>query len=104
MVTVVPHPGKVGAATNAVVEGETIAKPVVAASQPVVDVDYRTVTGNRVNLRAGPSTSYDVVTKLRRSDDVEVLQDPGTGWVKLRSFEGNDIGWMSADFLEVASN
>lgn len=104
VVTVVPHPGKVGAATNAVVKGETIAKPVVAASQPVVDVDYRTVTGNRVNLRAGPSTSYDVVTKLRRGDDVEVLQDPGTGWVKLRSFEGNDIGWMSADFLQVASN
>lgn len=108
VVTVVPHPGKIGsagsAASEAIVKGETIAAPVLAAASAAAAVDYRVVTGNRVNLRAGPSTSYDVVTKLRRGDDVEVLQDPGTGWVKLRAFEGNSVGWMSADFLEIASN
>ena len=108
VVTVVPHPGKIGlagtTATDAVVKGETIAAPVLAAASATSAVDYRVVTGSRVNLRAGPSTSYDVVTKLRRGDDVEVLQDPGTGWVKLRAFDGNSVGWMSADFLEIASN
>ncbi|WGW05187.1 SH3 domain-containing protein [Tropicibacter oceani] len=86
-------------------EGSQVAaKPIMV---PVVSVassiDYRTVTGNRVNLRSGPSTGFDVVTKLVRGDEVEVLQEDGTGWVKLRALRGSDIGWMSEQFL-VAGN
>ncbi len=62
-------------------------------------VDYRAVTGSRVNLRSGPSTEFDVVTQLRRGNEVEVLRDEDTGWVKLRAIDGNHIGWMSEDFL-----
>lgn len=66
-------------------------------------VDYRTVSGSRVNLRAGPGTDYGVVTKLVRGNEVEILQDGGDGWVKLRALDGNNIGWMSDSFL-VAAN
>ena len=66
-------------------------------------VDYRTVTGSRVNLRGGPSTSFDVVAQLLRGEEVEILDDAGDGWVKLRALDGNDIGWMSDSFL-TASN
>ena len=114
VVTVVPHPARPKATPVAsepvklalaetVVKGETIVAAPVAAAEPV-KIDYRTVTGNRVNLREGPGTSFGVVTQLRRGDDVEVLQDSGNGWVKLRAFDGNDIGWMSDDFLRIASN
>ncbi|MCT4557704.1 MAG: SH3 domain-containing protein [Pelagimonas sp.] len=73
------------------------------AQPATVQIDYRTVTGNRVNLRSGPNTSFDVVTQLLKGEEVEILEDGGDGWVRLRALDGNDIGWMSAGFL-VASN
>jgi hypothetical protein len=67
----------------------------VAASQ----TDYRTVTGSRVNLRLGPATTFAVVTQLLRGEEVEVLDDTGNGWVKLRALDGSDVGWMADSFL-----
>ena len=64
----------------------------------ITSVPVRSVTGNRVNVRGGPGTNFDVVTKLVRGDQVEVLQDPGEGWVMLRPVEGGPVGWI-ADFL-----
>ena len=60
--------------------------------------DTRIVTGNSVNVRGGPGTAFSVVNKLGRGDEVEVLQNPGNGWVKLRPVSGGPEGWM-ADFL-----
>tara|TARA_R100000935_G_scaffold6949_2_gene15028 strand:- start:1709 stop:2329 length:621 start_codon:yes stop_codon:yes gene_type:complete len=58
----------------------------------------RSVSGSRVNVRGGPGTDYQVVAKLGRGDSVEVIQDNGDGWVKMRSLGGGQEGWM-ADFL-----
>lgn len=60
--------------------------------------DIRTVSANRVNVRGGPGTDFGVVSKLTRGAAVEVLQDNGDGWVKMRSLDGGPEGWM-ADFL-----
>lgn len=60
--------------------------------------DIRSVTGNRVNVRGGPSTDYGVVSKLVRGDEVEILEDTGNGWVRMRPVNGGPVGWM-ADFL-----
>ncbi|SEQ68513.1 SH3 domain-containing protein [Thalassovita taeanensis] len=60
--------------------------------------DLRKVTGNRVNMRMGPGTNYNVVTKLSAGTQVLVLQMPGEGWVKLRVVETGRVGWM-ADYL-----
>tara|TARA_R110002012_G_scaffold179022_1_gene344485 strand:+ start:7637 stop:8257 length:621 start_codon:yes stop_codon:yes gene_type:complete len=60
--------------------------------------DIRSVNGNRVNLRGGPGTNFGVVTKMGQGDMVEVIQDNGDGWVKLRPVDGGPEGWM-ADFL-----
>ena len=74
--------------------------------QPVVteavSIDYRVVTGSRVNLRAGPGTRYGVVTQLLQGEEVEILTDDGTGWVELRALDGNSIGWMADAFLASA--
>lgn len=60
--------------------------------------DVRSVSGNSVNVRGGPGTNHAVVSRLRRGDKVEILADPGNGWVQLRPVNGGAVGWM-ADFL-----
>ena len=62
------------------------------------DVELRTVSGDRVNMRNGPGTNYSVLGKLTRGTSVEILQDNGDGWVKLRASDTGRVGWM-ADFL-----
>lgn len=60
--------------------------------------DIRVVSGSRVNVRNGPGTNYGVVDTLIRGDRVEVLDDSGSGWVRMRATDGGTVGWM-ADFL-----
>lgn len=60
--------------------------------------DIRTVNGNRVNIRRGPGTSFGIVGKLGAGDAVKVIESNGAGWVRLRSVNGNEMGWM-AEFL-----
>ncbi|WP_299142530.1 SH3 domain-containing protein [uncultured Tateyamaria sp.] len=73
--------------------GATGARPAVNE-----DATVRSVTGNRVNVRGGPGTGYSIVSRLTRGAEVEILQDPGEGWVKMRPVTGGPVGWM-ADFL-----
>jgi len=67
---------------------------------PVVsgEFDVRSVTGSSVNVRGGPGTGFGVVNRLVRGDKVEILQNPGDGWVQLRPVGGGPVGWM-AEFL-----
>lgn len=60
--------------------------------------DFRVIDGNRVNVRGGPGTSYGIVDTLTRGQRVEVLDDTGTGWVRMRVSESGTMGWI-ADFL-----
>lgn len=60
--------------------------------------DVRFISADVANMRGGPGTGFDVVTKLERDTQVEILQDTGTGWVKLRPLAGGPEGWI-ADFL-----
>ena len=72
----------------------------VPAVEPTVelDQDIRVVAGNRVNVRGGPGTDFDVVGSLTRGSEVLVLEENGDGWVEMQSVDGTTIGWM-ADFL-----
>lgn len=76
-------------------------EPQPAATDP--DPDIRIVTKPRVNMRGGPGTNFEVVGKLYDGDEVAVLEDQGTGWVKLEVLGSGEIGWM-ADFLLTAAN
>ncbi|WP_093738053.1 SH3 domain-containing protein [Sulfitobacter delicatus] len=60
--------------------------------------DIRTVSGNRVNVRRGPGTNFGIVGKLGAGDAVKIIEDNGDGWVRLRSVDGKEMGWM-AEFL-----
>lgn len=80
--------------------GKAQALTEVAAEEPQDDI--REVTGNRVNLRRGPSTKFNPIAKLTRGTEVRVLSEEN-GWVKLRVRDTGRIGYM-ADFLLTASN
>lgn len=77
--------------------------PAVQEIEPAPLADMREVTAARVNMRQGPSQNFTVVAKLTSGQQVEILQDPGDGWVKLRVAQSGRVGWM-ADFLLTASN
>ena len=64
----------------------------------ITDGDVRKVSGNRVNVRGGPSTNYGIVSKLTRGEQVRILEDNGNGWVRMQPVDGGKTGWM-ADFL-----
>ncbi|MEP1354729.1 MAG: SH3 domain-containing protein [Tateyamaria sp.] len=78
-----------------------VSAPAASAAPAVPEAsafDVRSVTGDSVNVRGGPGTDFSVVTRMVRGDKVEILQDPGQGWVQLRLVGGGPVGWM-ADFL-----
>lgn len=61
------------------------------------------VRGNRVNMRSGPNKNTSIVARLSQGQRVELLEDPGRGWLKLKVLDSGEVGWM-AEFLLVASN
>lgn len=69
------------------------------AESALPEVDMRRVDASRVNMRTGPGTTFAVLTRLDRGDEVEILRDPGTGWVKLRVVASGRIGWMAERLL-----
>lgn len=72
----------------------------VAQAKPKNDI--RKVKGNRVNLRQGPGTNYPIIARLNGGYKVEILSDPGNGWLRLRTSEDKRIGWISATLVTKA--
>lgn len=65
----------------------------------VLPVDLREITGTRVNMRDGPGTTFQVVTRLTIGREVEVLGDSGTGWLRLRTLPDRQTGWVAASLV-----
>lgn len=83
---------------------QTPAAIATISAQPEPAADIRQVRGSRVNVRNGPSTRYNVILKLTQGTRVEILQDPGNGWVKLKVEDTGRIGWIAARLLEQATS
>jgi hypothetical protein len=81
-------------------EPEPVATP---ESEPETAPDTATeavlyVSGERVNVRAGPSTDFAVITALVRGAPVVDIGPAGGSWREIRLDTG-ETGYMSADFL-----
>ena len=87
-----------GAEIEAATHRVAMVLPASAAPATVTAVDLRSVNGSNVNLRNGPGQGHSVLTRLSRGTTVQVLEDPGDGWVRLQVVPQGRIGWM-ADFL-----
>ncbi|NIZ62461.1 SH3 domain-containing protein [Sedimentitalea sp. CY04] len=87
--------GLTSLADNKIVS-DTPAEPIT----PLIPAaDLRHVTASRVNMRDGPGTLHPVVSKLNRNAAVEVLGDSGTGWLRLRVVDGEQVGWIAASLI-----
>ncbi len=56
-----------------------------------------TVKGNKVNLRKGPGTKYEIKWEYGDGLPVEIL-DYQKNWIKIKDFEG-DTGWIHKSLL-----
>jgi hypothetical protein len=85
--------------TDASQEGASpdVLASLVAAEQS--GPDMREVTANAVNMRGGPGTGYPVIGRMTRGQEVEILSDIGTGWLRLRDTEKNKVGWIAASLI-----
>lgn len=70
---------------------------------PPDPADIRRVAGDLVNMRAGPGTDYQQLAQVTGGTPVEVLETADNGWVRLRTLDSGNEGWM-ADWLVTASN
>ncbi|MGR3621851.1 SH3 domain-containing protein [Pseudophaeobacter sp.] len=67
--------------------------------EPESYLDIRQIRASRVNMRQGPGTIYPVLTRLLAGDEVLVIEDSGTGWLQLRTQNGNKVGWVAASLV-----
>ena len=74
-------------------------EPEMVTAPVVPPIDIRTITGTRVNMRNGPGTNYDVLARLTLGQEVQVLGDSGSGWMRLRSLKDRTAGWVSASLV-----
>jgi uncharacterized protein YgiM (DUF1202 family) len=59
------------------------------------------VTAEALNLRKGPSTSFEVIKKLGRYDNVVLINDiDHDGWYEVRDFQGG-VGYLSSSFVSL---
>ncbi len=71
----------------------------VATSSTVVTADLRSVSGQRVNMRQGPGTSFGVVDTLPQGTLAEVIEVGADGWAKVRIVDTDQVGWMAERLL-----
>lgn len=77
------------------------APPAAAGEAPPAAEGALTVTGDRVNLRAGPGTDHPVVGAVARGAAVTAVGPTTGAWVEVRDASGLQ-GFISARFLSPA--
>ena len=87
-------------APQAVIENvvATSVEEIVIADAPRSD-DVRSVSGDWVNMRSGPSTNYDVLDTLPRGTQAEVMEVDADGWARIRVTNTGQEGWMAERLL-----
>jgi len=61
--------------------------------------DIRAISGARVNLRAGPSTDFDIVGSATRGSEVALLEVTAEDWAHVRLLETDQAVWVAAWLL-----
>ena len=77
----------------------SLSAPAPAAVSSPDLASLREVAGRAVNMREGPSTSYNVIDTLPQGTQTEVIDSDGAGWVRVRVVETGQMGWMAERLL-----
>ena len=72
------------------------------ANSPTGSSAQAVVNGNEANIRSGPGTGYNVVSRAMQGDRLTLL-DKSSDWYKVKLPDGN-TGWMVAWLLEEQNN
>jgi CRP-like cAMP-binding protein/uncharacterized protein YgiM (DUF1202 family) len=73
------------------------------AATPSVPTRAR-ITGDGLQVRVGPGTTYDVMASLAEGDEVNILgRDEMGDWLKV-SLDSGEEGWVAAEFVDVEGN
>jgi hypothetical protein len=91
-------PDSVALVSTRVPEAVTTSASVGLPELPLVEV-----TGNQVNLRAGPSTDTAVLGALVRGERAELIAAEGNGWVRIRSVASGVEGYMADRFISAVN-
>tara|TARA_R110002111_G_scaffold43660_1_gene79722 strand:+ start:793 stop:1275 length:483 start_codon:yes stop_codon:yes gene_type:complete len=94
-----PDPAQAEVITASLVTTPIVQDVPAVQQAPVAAIDLRQVSGVRVNMRAGPGTSYSVLDTLARGTKAEVIEVTADGWARIRVTSTDQIGWMAARLL-----
>ncbi len=72
-------------------------QPDTVAAEPAPDI--REIAGTRVNMRSGPGTIYPAIARLTMGQEVKVLGESGSGWVRVKTVDSQRIGWVAASLI-----
>lgn len=79
----------------------SVALPLCSSISNANGVEYRTITGNSVNFRTGPSTSYSSMGKLNKGYKVEYIGTSGS-WIQIK-YNGK-TGYAHGDYVGAYSD
>ena len=94
-----PEPDPVAQQLAEELANQSVSPPEPSALETPEEKIVLYVTGSRVNLRAGPSTSDAVLGRVSRGDAVELVDYESNGWARIRVAGLSDDVFMSGDFL-----
>ncbi len=74
----------------------------VEASEAYQSVDSKTaiVTASNVNLRTGPATTYDIICKLKKNQDITIIGKMGDWYAVYVGSSGN-VGAITSQYVKV---
>ena len=91
--------GETASAGDAMTTFTSLSAPAPAGvASPDLTV-LREVAGRAVNMREGPSTSYNVIDTLPQGTQTEIIDSDGAGWVRVRVVDTGQMGWMAERLL-----
>ncbi len=92
----IKYNGTVGYMSSQYLSDKNTTQPSTPDSSNDKVVGQRIVTGNSVNFRKGPSTSYSSITKLNYGTVVDFISE-SNGWSKIK--HNGTVGYMSSQYL-----
>jgi uncharacterized protein YgiM (DUF1202 family) len=76
------------------------APPAPRAAPPAPALPLGQINVAAVNMRGGPSTAFEVIGRLTLGEEVQVVDDSGSGWVLVRLEGDGGEGWIARRFLD----
>lgn len=103
--TVTPAPSAPASNGESMIQNASLSTEIAGSAEPGINtnlledtMDIRLVSGDWVNMRSGPGTTYEVLNTLPSGTVTELIDTDGN-WAKLRVNETGEIGWMSLNLL-----